>query len=104
MKQDVLVVEYQQIFHKIGVKIIYQDENIFKRGRFLDKEIGVSSGCFPSFYSESDAPHGYWLKIQGFGKDWDDTILLATNEEAKIIKEKVKQINEKYGALKISKK
>ncbi len=92
MKKDVLVVEFQEVFDKVACRIVYQDDEILKRGKFLDEKIGVCSQFAPLFYDEK----GYF-RIRGIRKDYDDEIMLVHRSDVEIIKEKVKAINEKYG-------
>lgn len=95
--EDVLILEYQEVFDNVAVRIVYQNKDILKRDDFLDEDIGVNSGYCFYFSYDFNAPHGYWLSIQGSGKKLDDKVILVTKKEAEIIKQKVKDINKKYG-------
>lgn len=92
MKKDVLVVGYKEVFDKVACKIIYQNEEVLKRGQFEDEEIGVHSRYAPLFPDEKT-----FLNIRGIRRDYDDHIIIVFKEEAEMIKEKVRLINEKYG-------
>lgn len=95
---DVLILKYQNVFDKVAVKIIYQNEDVLKRGEFSDTEIGVGSKYVPCFYNEVDDPNSVCsLDIRGTRQDYDDEIMIVSKEEAEIIKQKVKKINKKYG-------
>ncbi len=90
MRKDVLVLEYQEVFGEVAVRIVHQDEEVLKRGEFGDKDIEVYSACNPSF--------GYGtLYIRGITREDDSRVFVVSKEEAEIIKERVKAINEKYG-------
>lgn len=90
-KESVLEIEFQPIFDKWGWRVIKQDVNILKRGIFRDNEIEVYSTYFPDFYE------GKFLYIRGSSEYKDNRITLCTSDEKKLIEEKVKAINEKYG-------
>lgn len=91
MKEDVLKVEFDKIFDKWGMRIVYQDFNVLKRGIFTDSDIKVSSNYIVEYDRIND-----WLYILGKSSDKDDNIIFVTNEEKEIIENKVKLINEKY--------
>lgn len=98
MRKEVLILEYQNVFDKIACRIIYQDEDILKRGYFDDQEIGVCSKYFPYFFNEADNSNSIcYLNIRGIKKNYDNEIMIVSQKEAEIIKEKVKKINKKYG-------
>lgn len=90
MRKDVLVLEYQNVFDKVAVRIVHQDTEVLKRGKFEDNEIGVLSQCHPSFFNKH-------LFIMGVDENEDNQCFLVSKEEAKLIKDKVKAINKKYG-------
>ncbi len=98
MKKDVLILSYQNVFDKVACKIIYQNEDIFERGEFIDEEIGVYSKFYPGFYNElDDMTETNGLYIRGTMSKCDDDIFLVTKEDADMIEDKVKAINKKYG-------
>lgn len=86
---DVLILEYKEVFGKVACRIVYQDEEVLKRGEFEDEDIEVFSCWKPQFIQRE-------LHIKCI-KEYDDNIFLVNKEEAEIIKEKVRKINEKYG-------
>lgn len=92
MKKEVLKLEYKDVFDMVAVRIVYQDEEVLKRGKFEDEEIGVHSRYAPLFPDEKT-----FLNIRGIRRDYDNQIMIVFKEEAEIIKEKVRRINEKYG-------
>ena len=90
-KEDVLKVEFERIFDKWGMRIVYQD-SILKRGMFIDSDIKVSSNYEIEYYKTNN-----WLYILGKYTDEDNKIIIVDDEEKKIIEHKVKLVNEKYG-------
>lgn len=88
--ENVLELEYQEVFDKVAVRIVYQNEEILKRDKFEDREIGVESLGSPDFCYES-------LYIRGRRKENDSYCCLISKEKAEEIKEKVRKINERYG-------
>ena len=90
MREDVLKIEFQPVFDKWAWKITYQNEDVLKRGIFVDEELCVESGKLPSFDLDI-------LFLKGDFHEQDDEINLCTTEEKALIEEKVKAINEKYG-------
>lgn len=90
MKKEVLKLEYQDVFDKVAVKIVFQDDTVFVRGMFEDSEIGVMSVCCSAFFSKIE--NKLYIKEHCLG----DTFLVD-KEDVEIIKNKVKKINEKYG-------
>ena len=91
MKEDVLKIEFEKVFDRWGMRIVYQDFNVLKRGIFTDNDIKVSSNYIVEYDRIND-----WLYILGKNSDKDDNIIFVTNEEKEIIENKVKLINEKY--------
>lgn len=92
MKEDVLKIEFEKVFDRWGMRIVYQDFNVLKRGVFTDSDIKVSSNYIVEYDKIND-----WLYILGKSSDKDGNIIVVTNEEKEIIEDKVKRINEKYG-------
>lgn len=88
--ENVLEVECQEVFDKVAVRIKYQNEEVLKRSKFKDEEIGVRSASYPDFNSKD-------LYIRGCDYDEDNHFDIVSKEKAKKIKEKVRKINEKYG-------
>lgn len=99
MKKDVLKLEYQNVFEDmVACRVAYQNEEVLKRGEFIDEEISVYSKFHPYFYNKSDnTTETNGLYIRGTMSKYDDDIFLVTKEEAEIIKNKVDKINKKYG-------
>ena len=91
-KETVLEIEFQPVFDKWAWRVTKQNEEILKRGEFVDKEIGVSSICFSDFYRRRKV-----LFLRGSFNSMDDKVNICTLEEKKLIEKKVKAINEKYG-------
>lgn len=89
MQKDVLILEYQEVFDKVAVRIVYQDENILQRGIFVDNELDVFSTHFSPHFNGS-------LHIRGINEVFDNDCFLVSKEDAEIIKDKVKAINKKY--------
>lgn len=95
IKESVLEIEFQPIFDKWGWRIIKQNEDILKRNKFEDKNIGVYSVYFPQYsYSECI------LNIRGNVEEKDNLINICTDVEKREIEVKVRNINEKYGIIK----
>lgn len=89
--ENVLELEYQEVFgDKVAIRVAYQNDNVLKRGDFVDLYIGVESRDFPDF--RFDITH-----IRGIRLDSDNEVSLVSKEKAEQIKEKVRKINEKYG-------
>jgi hypothetical protein len=88
--ENVLELEYQEVFDKVAVRIKYQNEEVLKRDNFIDEKIGVASISSPDFHMVN-------LYIRGSNVNMDDYCELITKEKAEEIKEKVHKINEKYG-------
>ena len=91
-KDNVLEVEFERVFNLWGMKVVYQDFNVLKRGLFIDSDIKVSS----NYNLEYDRINN-WLYILGKNNNKDDIIIVVTDEEKEIIESKIKLINEKYG-------
>ena len=93
MREDVLKIEFQPVFEKWAWRIIYQNEDVLKRGEFMDEDSKTESHCFPEFLKD-------FLYIRGEVKEHDKKINMCITEEKAIIEEKVRAINEKYGIYK----
>ena len=92
-KETVLEIEFKELWdNNFAWKITKQNEGILKRGIFEDSIVGVNSTYFPDFYEKEEK-----LYIRGTSKNMDDKVNICTLEEKKLIEEKVKAINEKYG-------
>ena len=91
MIKEVLKLEYQEVFDKVAVRVVYQDEEILPRGKFMDSDLSVSSCDYPGFNCFND------LYIRGELEKCDNEIMIVSIEQAEIIKKKVAQINKKYG-------
>lgn len=92
-KETVLEIEFKELWdNNFAWKITKQNEEILKRGIFEDSIVVVNSTYFPDFYEKEEK-----LYIRGTSKNMDDKVIICTLEEKKLIEEKVKAINEKYG-------
>ena len=92
-KETILEIEFKELWNnKFAWKIIKQDEKILKRRNFIDAKIRVNSLNSPFFDSSKSM-----LYIRGYDFNRDNEINICTSFEKKIIEEKVKAINEKYG-------
>ena len=94
-KENVLEIEYQEVFGKTAVRIKYQNFEVLKRGEFYDKETRVDSACEPEYDK-----HDNKLYIQGKKEKEDNKIILVDKEDLKEILKRVNKINEKYGITK----
>lgn len=94
--KEVLVVEYQDVFDKVAVRITYQDESILKRVEFRDPELKVYSFDHPDYYIDPGSDGGS-LYIRGSATSSDSRIMLVRKKDAEVIKQKVAAINQKYG-------
>lgn len=92
-KEKVLELEFQDVFDKVAWRVKYQNEDMLKRGKFEDREIGVR--CCMKPYNDKD-----YLYLRGEFIEDDNEIIVTTKEQADIIKNKVNAINEKYGVFK----
>ena len=91
-KENVLEIEYQEVFDKVAVRIKYQNFEVLKRGEFYDKETRVESYWVPDYVKDDNK-----LYIQGKEEKKDSKVLLVDKEDLKEILEIVDKINEKYG-------
>ena len=91
-KETVLEIAFMPVWDKWAWRIIKQNEDILRRGKFKDDDISVRSIYFSDFKEDEEI-----LFIKGISKNMDDKINLCTIEEKLIIERKVKAINEKYG-------
>ena len=96
-KEDVLIVEFKPIFHKWGMKILYQNFNILRRGIFNDEDLKVYSLNSPEYYNDNNV-----LFIKGLDEDKDENVILLSEEDKLEVEEKVKLINEKYYTFRLS--
>lgn len=90
-KESVLKIEYERIFDKYAIKIVYQNTKILKRGLFND--CGVKSVSCIAYFDNT-------FYIRGNYEDWDEDIIIVTNEELQDILKRVNKVNEKYGVMK----
>ena len=90
MREDVLKIEFRPVFDKWAWRIIYQNEDVFVRGEFIDEDLKTESVFDPSFIGER-------FYVRGTLDEHDDKINLCATEEKSIIEEKVRAINKKYG-------
>ena len=91
-KENVLEIEYQDVFDKVAIRIKYQNFEILKRGEFYDEEIRVESFLVPEYIKDDNK-----LYVQGEEQSKDSRIFLIDKEDLKKILEIVNKINEKYG-------
>lgn len=95
---NVLTLEYQKVFGtKVAIQIVYQDCTILKKGEFFDSELNVISSKRFGFDFDDDTKR---LFILGSNEELDFDAIIVTEEDAEIIKDKVRKLNEKYGKLK----
>lgn len=95
-KEKVLEIEFKELWdNNFAWKVTKQNEDILKRGEFKDDDISVRSIYFSNFKEDEEI-----LFIKGISKNMDDKINICTIEEKKLIEEKAKAINEKYGITK----
>lgn len=94
IKEDVLKVKYERVFDKYAIKIVYQNEEVLKRHEFFD--CGVRSVSFPYYLKEQKI-----FCIRGLNIDQDDNIVIVSDDELQYILERVNEVNEKYGVVKI---
>lgn len=94
IKEDVLKVKYEKVFDKYAIKIVYQNEEVLKRHEFFD--CGVRSVSFPYYLKEQKV-----FCIRGLNIDQDDNIMIVNDDELQYILERVNEVNEKYGIVKI---
>ena len=90
-KEDVLTIEHQEVFDCVAFRIVYQNEEVLKRGIFRDKEINVYSENFFAYYANGS------LFIRGEEEIKDNFVEVVSKEKFKDIENKVRLINEKYG-------
>lgn len=90
-KINVLEIEYKEVFNgDYAVKIKYQNEDVLKRGEFVDDEIGVKSVNVPEFDKKT-------LFVCGANTEVDNRYNVVSSKKLAEIKEKVEKINKKYG-------
>lgn len=90
-KINVLEIEYKEVFNgDYAVRIKYQNEDVLKRGEFVDEQIGVKSIDVPEFGKDI-------LFVRGKHEYRDSKYELVGRKRLEIIKAKVEKINEKYG-------
>lgn len=93
-RENVLEIEYQEVFDSVVFRIKYQNDEILKRGKFEDWDIRVVSND-----NESVGYHNIhdFLNIRNNYTRADTRNFLVTKTEFKSIKERVDKLNEKYG-------
>ena len=89
-KEEVLKIESQEVFDSVAFRIVYQNEEVLKRGEFKDYKINVFSAGRIGYYDN-------FFYIRGSKKDSDSEAFVVSKEQFKEIENKVKLINEKYG-------
>lgn len=91
MREDVLKIEFEKVFNKWACRIIYQNIDILKRGKFKDEGIGVFS--IDNFDYNHYSDELYILS----NINEDNRVIVVNDKEKEIIEDKVNLINEKYG-------
>lgn len=91
-KKNVLELEYEKVFDMVAIRVKYQNCDILKRGKFEDENLGVRSINAPDYVSGLGI-----LFIQGEIKREDNRIILVSEDDANKIKQKVKELNKRYG-------
>lgn len=94
-KEDVLKIEFQPVFDKWAWRIVYQNEEVLKRGEFKDVEIGVASVDAGCWLNKGE------LRIKSLLTEYDDDVNFCNTKEKAEIEAKVKAVNEKYGVVKV---
>lgn len=90
-KINVLEIEYKEVFNgDYAVRIKYQNEDVLKRGEFVDEQIGVKSIDVPDFDKRT-------LFLRGENEDRDNRYNIVSSKKLAEIKAKVDKINKKYG-------
>lgn len=89
-KEEVLKIESQEVFDSVAFRIVYQNEEVLKRGEFKDYKINVFSAGRIGYYDN-------FFYIRGSKKDSDSEAFVVSKEVFKDIENKVRLINEKYG-------
>lgn len=90
-KEEVLKLEYLKINDDYTIAtIVYQNDEILKRNHFKDYELGVKSFVNPEFVYPN-------LYVRGYKTELDNLPITIPNDYVEFVKEKVKNINEKYG-------
>ncbi len=89
-KEEVLKIESQEVFDSVAFMIVYQNEEVLKRGEFKDYKINVFSAGRIGYYDN-------FFYIRGSKKDSDSEAFVVSKEQFKEIENKVRLINEKYG-------
>lgn len=95
-RETVLEIEFTPVWDKWAWRITKQDEGIFERGEFKDRELNVKSVYRPQHDTTENS-----LFIRGEFKENDDDLNFCTHEEKALIEEKVRLINLKYGKVKL---
>ena len=91
IKEKVIDVIFEPVFDVWAMRIMYQNEDILKRGKFRDKELNVYSNNYPKYIKDSNT-----LFIKGDFISNDDNIVFLSNEDKLKVEEKIKKLNEKY--------
>ena len=93
IKEPVLKVKYERVFDKYAIKVVYQNEEILKRGEFED--CNIRSVSFPYYLKKQKI-----FCIRGINIDQDENIIIINDDELQYILERVNEVNEKYGIVK----
>lgn len=89
-KEDVLKVRVQEINEDYSaIDIVYQNEEVLKRGKFRDSALKVKSANYPQYHLGT-------LYIKGIIEDKDNKPFIISNKDVPHILEIVKAVNEKY--------
>lgn len=89
-KEEVLKLEYKEVFDKVAIRVAYQDEEVLPRGEFKDEDLGIRSLYLLEWRNGE-------LFILGTEHNMDNHIKVVSKEDAEKIKVKVERLNKKYG-------
>nr|DAS25100.1 MAG TPA: hypothetical protein [Caudoviricetes sp.] len=91
-KEKVLEIEFQPVWDKWAWRITKQDKEVFPRDDFYDDTLGVYCNGNPEFINGRND-----LFILSDESDTKIGINICDEEQKKMIEEKVRLINKKYG-------
>lgn len=89
-KENVLEIECAKVFDCYAVRIKYQNEEVFKRGIFVDKELRVGSTTYFDFFCD-------YLSLRGIASEFDNDCIVLNEEDFEKLIDIVEKLNEKYG-------
>ena len=91
-REDVLEIEFMPVWDRWAWRITKQDEEVFPRDDFYDDTLGVYCNGNPEFIKGRND-----LFILSDESDTEIGINICDEEQKKMIEEKVRLINKKYG-------